>query len=95
MCNFISWIEHGGRIYFLQSKDLNGKVFAKFKRENAGWKDDIVGHGAIRFFYPELGNAGKNRECGDFSKSSNFPAEIQSAIRGNRMSKFGKMPKEE
>ena len=93
MCNFISWIEHDGRIYFLENKDLKGKKFAEFKTMNGDqWQSDIVGHGAIRFFYPELGDAGKNVECEDFSKPSNFPEEIQSAIRGNRMSKFGVRP---
>jgi hypothetical protein len=94
MCNFISWIEHDERIYFLENKDLKGKKFAEFKKMNGNlWMDDIVGHGAIRHFYPELGNAGKNCECEDFGDPSNFPDVIQSAIRGNRMSKFGVFPK--
>ena len=94
MCNFISWIEFENKIYFLENKDLKGKKFAEFKMMNGDqWMNDIVGHGAIRHFYPELGGAGKNVECEDFSKPSNFPEVIQSAIRGNRMTKFGAMPK--
>jgi hypothetical protein len=94
MCNFISWIEREGRIYFLQNKDLKGKKFNEFKKMNGDqWQKDIVGHGAIRHFYPELGSAGKIVENEDFTKPSNFPEVIQSAIRGNRMTKFGAMPK--
>ena len=80
MCQPISWIEKRGRIFFLTSKDLRGKTFVEFKKYNSGWIEDIVGHGAIEYFYPES-KGGTNFEVNDLTKPSTFPEEIINAMK--------------
>ena len=80
MCQPISWIEKQGHIFFLTSKDLRGKVFAEFKKYNSGWSEDMVGHGAIEYFYPES-KGGSNFEVNDLRKPSAFPKEIVNAMK--------------
>ena len=79
MCHFISWIELNKEIYFLDDLKLNTKEGRKLL--NAEYKDDILGHGAIRHYYPELGDRGKDYECEYFSSPDNFPGEIVEAIK--------------
>ena len=93
MCEFISWIELDDTILYLTDRDLRGKRFKGYKDYNAGWRRDIVGHGAIRWFLGIPENKGKDKECTDFSKPSNFPDEIVKAIQECRMTKFGEVPK--
>ena len=80
MCQPISWIEKQGHIFFLTSKDLRGKTFAEFKKYNSYWAGDIVGHGAIEYFYPES-KGGTNFEVNDLRKPSAFPKEIVNAMK--------------
>lgn len=89
MCEFVSWINHKGTNYYLKDKDLRGKKFNEFKKYNCNWRDDISGHGTIRFVYPELDGKGSDKECTDFSSPDNFPAEIAASIKNMEMTKFG------
>ena len=78
MCEFVSWIEKDGKCYFLTAADLaskRGKQLIKHCKND----DDLVGHGAIRWFYGEF-KGGKDRECTDFSSPNNFPREIVTAM---------------
>ena len=80
MCQPISWIEKQGHIFFLTSKDLRGKTFAEFKKYNSYWAEDIVGHGAIEYFYPESKD-GTKFEVNDLTKPKAFPEEIVIAMK--------------
>ncbi len=90
MCDFISWIEYEGHNYFLTDIDLVTKEGRKL-RGYLGNKfcEDIPGHGAIRYYYPELKTRGINKECTDFSIPNNFPKEIIKAIKNCRLKKIG------
>jgi len=70
MCHFISWIEY---------RDVNTKEGKKLLKDE--YKDDLLGHGAIRHYYPELKGMGKDCECTGFSSPKNFPDEIVKAIK--------------
>ncbi|MHA1790186.1 MAG: hypothetical protein ACTSXT_13320 [Candidatus Helarchaeota archaeon] len=59
MCNFISVVKGGEDYFYLTKDDLRGKRFAEFKKKNSAWYEDITGHGAVEFFYPE-GKSGSN-----------------------------------
>lgn len=87
MCEFVSWIEYNNQVYFLTNNDLRGKRFTEYKKYNVNWKADIVGHGAIEYFYPEL--KGKHKECTDFSTPDNFPEKIVKAIKEGKLNKLG------
>ena len=88
MCEFISWIETDGQIVFLTNADLKGKRFAEYKKYNPLWKQDVMGHGAIRWFYNIPCDIGKNRECIDFSTPDNFPAEIVKELLSGNMTRL-------
>ena len=91
MCEFISWIEHNGKILFLSDKELKTKRGYKLK-EYLGDKlaDDVSGHGAIAWYYklPERNN-GIHRECEDFSSPTNFPPVIVKAIKSGVFTEIG------
>ena len=89
MCNFVSWIEHNNNVYFLTDNDLKPKKLKEFKDYNSLWYEDLPGHGAIRWFYPELEGRGVEHECEDFSTPENFPPEIVTAIKEGKLSKIG------
>jgi hypothetical protein len=93
MCEFISWIEifdynvkGGKKFYYLTNDCLNTTEGAKLL--NPSVINDINGHGAIMSYYKSL-NGGLHRECEDFSKPRNFPAEIADAFKSGKMSMIG------
>ena len=86
MCHFISWIEYADKVYFLDDNKLNTKEGRELLK--ADYADDILGHGAIRHYYPELHGRGKDCECVDFSSPKNFPPEIVKAIKKGWFSNF-------
>ena len=88
MCEFVSWVEHKGKVYFLTDRDLEtrqGRDVIVYC--GANWQDDIKGHGAIREYYGIAG--GTDHECTDFSDSDNFPPEIVEAIKEGQFRFFG------
>ena len=87
MCEFISWIEKDGKNYFLTSADLASKRGIKL-REHCGDDDDLVGHGALRWYYGGF-EGGTKKECTDFSTPLNFPAEIVEAIKAGKFRGMG------
>jgi len=87
MCNFISWIEHKGNVYFLDDSKLNTRQGKELLRPE--YISDLSGHGAIRHFYSELGDKGINRECENFTTPNNFPPVIVSAIKKGKFINFG------
>ena len=81
MCDFISWIEHQGDIYFLTNQELNTKEGRELKEYlGTAFYDDIKGHGAIDRYWGLKGK-GVHKECTDFSTPDNFPPVIVEAIK--------------
>ena len=78
MCEFISWIEHDGKNWFLTKNESNSDKGQELI-EYCGGTDDLVGHGAIKQYYGFKG--GFNQECTDFSTPKNFPEEIAQALK--------------
>ena len=91
MCEFVSWKEYDGHVYFLTDRDLETKAGAKLLLSEV--YDDLCGHGAIEAFWPELKNKGKNCECVDFSSPKNFPKEIAAAIKKGKLFRIGRSGK--
>ena len=80
MCNFISTIKSGNEHFYLTKNDLKGKKFKEFKEYNKSfWQEEICGHGAINFFYPDV--TGEHWECEDFSSQKNFPSCVVEDIK--------------
>jgi len=90
MCHFISWIDLNKKIYFLDDLKLNTKDGRKLL--GVEYRDDILGHGAIRHYYPELKSKGKDYECDDFSSPDNFPIEIVEAVKKGLFRGFSVAP---
>ena len=87
MHKFISWIEKNGKNYFLTSADLASKRGQQL-REHCKCDDDLVGHGAIRWFYGEF-TGGIDRKCTDFTDPRHFPIEIIFAIKNGNFRGMG------
>ena len=87
MCQFVSWIEKDGAVLFLTGKQVYHTKRGKELRDYTKNTGDMVGHGAIRWFYEIDG--GKDIECTDFRSPSNFPAVIIEAIKGGEMRGMG------
>jgi hypothetical protein len=88
MSQFISWIEHEGKNYYLTGKDLEtkeGRELVKYVKCN----EDIKGHGAIRHYYSELKDKGIEKECEDFSTPENFPKDIVKEIKEGKFYNIG------
>ena len=90
MCEFVSWIASGDRVYFLTKKDFATKRGMELRKYlGTRFTEDIMGHGAIRFFFELPNNKGRNEECTDFSDPSNFPLDIQDAIKNGQFEGIG------
>jgi hypothetical protein len=90
MCNFLSWIEKDGELFFLTTEDVESRRGKDYPDYNP-CPADILGHGAIRWFYRIEG--GEDKECTDFSTPENFPKELQNAIvRAKFRRWFGPVP---
>jgi hypothetical protein len=95
MCEFVSWIEKRElvkgkpKLYYLTGTQIfqteKGKELQKWCKS----KDDLVGHGAIRYFYGLESDEGTNQECTDFTKPLNFPRAIVKAIKDGEMRELG------
>ena len=91
MCDFVSWIEKDGKCWFLTDKDIQSKRGKEYRDYNPNL-EDIGGHGAIRWFHNLKG--GKEKECTNFYKPSNFPNEIAAAIKQGKFARwFGPIPR--
>ena len=85
MCEFISWKEvtdKDGKVhlFYLTANDIwntkRGKELIKYCQNS----DDLVGHGAIDYYY-QLNGKGVSKECIDFATPDNFPKEIVKDIK--------------
>ena len=91
MCEFISWIEKDDKVYFLTHNQIYHTRRGKALQQYNGNQDDLMGHGAIRWFYDFEG--GSERECFDFSTPDNFPSKIVKAVKSGKMKGFGGVPR--
>ena len=88
MCDFVSWIEKDDEVLFLTGQDVFNTKRGKELQRYCGSKDDLTGHGAIRWYFGNHeGNevvplkGGKERECTDFSSPDKFPKQIVKSIK--------------
>jgi len=88
MCDFVSWKTYKGKLYFL-TNDIVKLRLKEFKQYNRNWERDLLGHGAIDWFFNLPENCGVKRECTNFSNPKNFPDEIVLAMKECRMSLIG------
>jgi hypothetical protein len=94
MCDFISWVDIDGVVFFITDKELRtkrGRDLMKY----SGWDTDVIGHGFIREYYelpPGAANSewgyhvnkrlGNNCEINCFIEyMDRFPEEIQKAFK--------------
>ena len=92
MCHFISWIDLEGQLYYLTSKELRSKRGKALKKYlGSAYAEDVVGHGAIDWFF-DLKGRGVHKECTDFSSPDNFPDEIVRAIKSGAFKSMGVCP---
>ena len=78
MCEFISWVEKGEKVYFLTTNLIESKKGKTLLKDS---QEDITGHGAIRLFFGLEQDEGVNKECVDFTDPDNFPPVIVKAIK--------------
>jgi hypothetical protein len=87
MCEFVSWVEHEDKLYYLTANLLNTKEGRDLKKFLAtAYYEDIKGHGAIERYF---GIKGKHHECTDFSSTQNFPDEIVKALQAGAFRGIG------
>src|SRR3990167_6186032 len=90
MCDFISWIAMpDGSLVYLTKDDLDSKRGRELKKYLKDSLSDLVGHGAIEWFYNMKPGQGKHQECSDFSKPGNFPNEIAQAVKDGKFRDMG------
>ena len=76
MCEFISWINFEGKLYFLTDAD----IFSDYGKKILSTKDnDPIGHTAIRIYYNL--KHGEQHECQDVWNPSKFPPEIAEKLK--------------
>lgn len=77
MCEFISWIEKDGDLFYLTDREVfseQGKEILKGCKHN-----DYLGHEAIRLFYNIKG--GNDHECRDFWDINKLPKELANKVK--------------
>ena len=90
MCQFLSWIAMpDGSLVYLTKDDLDSKRGRELKKYLKDSLSDLVGHGAIEWFYNMKPGQGKHQECSDFSKPGNFPNEIVQAVKDGKFRDMG------
>ena len=87
MCEFISWIEYKDEILYLTSKDLETRKGREMLKSVG--REDIAGHGAIRYYFNIPDGKGTPKECTDFSTPNNFPEDIVRDIKEGLFIGFG------
>jgi len=80
MCEFVSWIEYKGDIYFLDKHKLGSRRGRELK-EHDNNQENWQGHGAICWFYGIERKDCIQREITDFSDPCELPPVIVDAIK--------------
>ena len=90
MCEFISWTEYKGKLYYISNYELNTPDGQALRRKlNYDFYEEIKGHGAIKTYFGLPHSKCKDNECSDFSTPNNFPAEIAEKIKAGEFSEIG------
>ena len=89
MCEFISWVERRGKVYFITSDMLASKKGKEIIVQKGISPDDYNGHGTIRAFFGLDSGDGIDKEDTDFSTPDRFPAPIVSAIKSGKFRGLG------
>ena len=90
MCDFVSWIESDGEIYFMSNKTLatkKGKELSKELHEDNVFHDEISGHSIIGDYFNL--NKGIAREKVTLSNTHFLPKVIIQAIKNMEMTRIG------
>jgi len=82
MCNFLSWIEKGDKVYYLTHDLIHSTPRGDMIQKRFPGDGELIGHSAIRAYFEIDG--GTDRECENFSSPSNFPAEIVAALKDGK-----------
>ncbi|KKN33628.1 hypothetical protein LCGC14_0801660 [marine sediment metagenome] len=88
MCEFISWVEKGDKVYYLTYTQTHDTIKGKKLLKKYPGEGELVGHSAISDYY-RLGNSGEKKECTDFSTPNNFPNVIVQAIKNDKLRGMG------
>jgi hypothetical protein len=89
MCEFVSWIEHEGNIYYLNDDCLRDKKGRELKKHlGKQYNEDIKGHGAIRYYYDIKDYVGINKEYTG-TDLKEYPVEILNDIKRCKFKKIG------
>ena len=87
MCKPINWLEfENGKVLYLTDEEIFHTERGKALREYCQNKDDLVGHGAIRWYYEV--NGGEEKEVNDFIDPASFPAPILADFVSGKMKKM-------
>ena len=86
MCEFLSWVEKGDKVYFLTSKFIHDTPRGEIVKKRFPGEGELSGHAAIRAYFDLEG--GRERECTDFKSPANFPAEIVEALKAGGFRTF-------
>lgn len=89
MCEFISWVEERGKVYFLTGEQLLSDFGQAWVKGQGISRDDYCGHGTIRRYYRIDEGDGLSKECTSFLTPDNFPAIIVRAIKRGEMRGLG------
>ena len=87
MCKSISWLEFDlGNILYLTDEEIFNTKKGKNLQEYCKDPVDLVGHGAINWYYDITGR--QKREVNDFSTPKNFPNKIVTDFKNGKMKKM-------
>jgi len=90
MCEFLSWTEYKGKLYYLTDFELNTRDGEKLKKKlDYAFYEEIKGHGAIKEYFGLSHSQCRDHECTDFSTPNNFPVEIVKKIKAGEFSRIG------
>ncbi len=92
MCEFISWVQQGEKVFFLTYDQIYTTPRGDALRKWDNNSEDYIGHGAIRFYYELEREEGTNKERTDFSTPKNFPPVIVKAIKEGKFRGLGQQP---
>jgi len=87
MCEFVSWVEKGDKVYFLTHDLIHSTPRGEIIQKRFQGVGEPLGHSAIRAYFEIDG--GRDKECTDFSTPDNFPEPIAEAIKNGEMRGFG------
>jgi len=87
MCEFMSWVEKGDKVYFLTYDLIHNTPRGEIIQKRFPGYGEPLGHSPIRAYFGIRG--GEDKECTDFSTPDNFPEPIAEAIKNGEMRGFG------